>query len=380
MADDEVAIDDSVPVWSPSDLTEDWLSDVVKASVKGFSTARIGEGQISDAYRVSLQYAPFDQNDPPSTVVLKVASDDEPSRKSSSKLGLYERESRFYSEIAPSIPLDDAPLTHCYYSSFSIADNVVCLILEDAAPAAAGNDLSGATLEQAKLALSELGKLHRSTMDYEELAEQSWLNHSNDIDQQRFQKSFEEFARRYEQRVKPEHLAVARRLAESFDLWRVMEEEEEGSLLGLMHGDYRLDNMLFGNESSEKRLTVVDWQLVQWGHVLNDVSYFLGAALTTENRRLWEDDLLKSYYEGLGPDPPLSMDVLKGGVREHTFYGIITATVSPIIAKRTEHGDNLFLTLFARHCEHALDLDSMSLLPQTAAQRQSQAASSAVRS
>ena len=46
-----------------------------------------------------------------------------------------------------------------------------------------------------------------------------------------------------------------------------------------MHGDYRLDNMLFGRPGSLRDLTVVDWQTVTWGPAMTDVAYFLGCAL-----------------------------------------------------------------------------------------------------
>ena len=76
--------------------------------------------------------------------------------------------------------------------------------------------------------------------------------------------------------------------------------------MGLVHGDYRLDNMLFGRPGSLRDLTVVDWQTVTWGPAMTDVAYFLGCALTTEDRRTHYDELLRAYHEGLGPNPPVS--------------------------------------------------------------------------
>ena len=55
--------------------------------------------------------------------------------------------------------------------------------------------------------------------------------------------------------------------------------------MGLVHGDYRLDNMLFGQPGADRALTVVDWQTVTWGPAMTDVAYFLGCALPSELRR-----------------------------------------------------------------------------------------------
>ena len=62
---------------------------------------------------------------------------------------------------------------------------------------------------------------------------------------------------------------------------------------GLVHGDYRLDNMLFGESGADRPLTVVDWQTVTWGPAMTDVAYFLGCALPDDVRRDNYDALLR---------------------------------------------------------------------------------------
>ncbi|EJZ04662.1 phosphotransferase enzyme family protein, partial [Mycolicibacterium fortuitum subsp. fortuitum DSM 46621 = ATCC 6841 = JCM 6387] len=58
----------------PEDLTCDWLTAALGAGqVSGFSFERIGTGQMSECYRVSLEYAagPAEQAGGPASVVLK---------------------------------------------------------------------------------------------------------------------------------------------------------------------------------------------------------------------------------------------------------------------------------------------------------------------
>ncbi len=72
-----------------------------------------------------------------------------------------------------------------------------------------------------------------------------------------------------------------------------------GRRSGLVHGDYRLDNMLFGAQDAPRRFVAVDWQTVGWGPVMTDASYFLGSSLTVEDRRANEEALVREYYDAL---------------------------------------------------------------------------------
>ena len=98
----------------PADLTVEWLTAALGAPVTDFGFERIGTGQMSECYRVGLTYA--DGDDGPSSVVLKVAATDPVSRQTGLALGLYEREVRFYTDIAPCI---DGPIAPCHHAAFN---------------------------------------------------------------------------------------------------------------------------------------------------------------------------------------------------------------------------------------------------------------------
>jgi hypothetical protein len=92
----------------PSELNSDWLTDAIGARVCDFDVERIGTGQMSECYRVGLRYA--NGGNGPDSVVLKVAATDPVSRQTGRALNLYEREARFYTEIAPRLGGPVAPL------------------------------------------------------------------------------------------------------------------------------------------------------------------------------------------------------------------------------------------------------------------------------
>ena len=115
----------------PSDLSDDWLTAAsVPATVTDFGFERIGTGQMSECYRVALTYA--DGGAGPESVVLKVAATDPSSRQTGLALGLYEREVRFYTDIAPHI---GGPVAPCYHAGFDSDTGAFHLLLGDAGPA-----------------------------------------------------------------------------------------------------------------------------------------------------------------------------------------------------------------------------------------------------
>ena len=158
---------------------------------------------------------------------------------------------------------------------------------------------------------------------------------------------------------------VCQRLVDSFDAY-LAEEADPARMHGLVHGDYRLDNMLFGRPGSLRDLTVVDWQTVTWGPALTDVAYFLGCALPSADRRAHYDELLAAYHGGLGPNPPLTLEQVREGVRRQSFFGVMMTIVSSMLVERTERGDQMFLTMLERHSSHVLDTGALEVLPAAA--------------
>ncbi|TFV59459.1 DUF1679 domain-containing protein [Mycobacterium sp. PS03-16] len=341
----------------PTDLTADWLSTVLRAgTVADFTFDRIGTGQMSECYRVTLTYA--EGSTGPASVVLKVAATDTNSRQTGLALGLYGREVRFYTDIAPGLA---GPVAPCYHAAYDPQTGAFDLVLGDAAPAVVGDEIRGATAEQAALALAELGRVHGPLLGNAALADAEWLNRESPMNQALIAQLWAGFADRYAEQIAPEHRQVCERLVAAFDAY--LEAEAATPVQGLIHGDYRLDNMLFGQPGADRALTVVDWQTVTWGPAFTDVAYFLGCALPTEDRRTHYDALLHAYHDALGAQAPVDFTAVRDGVRRQSFFGVMMAIVSSMLVERTERGDHMFMTMLRRHCEHVLDTDALGVLP-----------------
>ena len=352
---------DTPVIERPADLDTDWLTTTVGVPVAGFSFERIGTGQMSECYRVSLAYRADDGG--PTSVVLKVAATDPVSRQTGLALGLYEREVRFYTDIAPRI---GGPVAPCFSSAFDPATGAFHLLLGDAGPALVGDEIRGATVEQATLALAQLGRLHGPLLGDPAMASAEWLNRETPVNQALIGQLYAGFAERYAEAIAPEYRAVCERLVAGFDAYLDAESAPD-RVMGLVHGDYRLDNMLFGQPGADRPLTVVDWQTVTWGPAMTDVAYFLGCALPVQVRRDHYEALLTAYHQALGPDAPIGLDEVRDGVRRQSFFGVMMAIVSSMLVERTDRGDQMFMTMLQRHCQHVLDVDALSILPEVVA-------------
>jgi hypothetical protein len=340
------------------DLTAAWLEESLgTGTIAGFRAEQIGTGQMSRNYRVSVDYA-VEGHSGPRTVVLKTASPDENSRSAGVGLGVYEREVRFYRELAPRV---GGPLAGCHVAAFDSDSGWFTLLLEDAAPAAQGDQIAGCGIDQARLAVHELAKLHAPVFDDRDLAATPWLNQSNPLTQAVMTPLLEAFLERYRSRISHEHQAVCRQFVASLDGWVA----DRRPPLGLVHGDYRLDNMLFGEPGAPRRFVVVDWQTVAWGAAMTDLSYFLGASLRVDDRRAHEAALVREYFEQLHAYGvrDLSWEDCWLGYRRQCFLGLLMTIGPAVIVERTERGDEMFMTAVSRFAQQVLDLDALELLP-----------------
>jgi hypothetical protein len=344
----------------PADLTADWLTAAIgTGTITNFRVERIGTGQMSECYRVQLTYADRGSGSGgPNSVVLKVAATDPMSRQTGGSLGLYEREVSFYRDIAPRLR---GPVAPCYHAAFDAGAGIFDVLLGDANPAVVGDEIRGATVAQAKLAVTELARLQGPLLGDTTLADAPWLHRDTPVNQGLITALHAAFVDRYGDRIAPQHRMVCERLVGGFDAY-LAEEAGEGRIQGLVHGDYRLDNMLFGAVGADRALTVVDWQTVTWGPAMTDLAYFLGCALPVGERRTHYDELLQAYHAALGPDAPISLADVREGVRRQSFFGVMMAIVSSMLVERTERGDAMFMTMLQRHCEHVLDVDALATL------------------
>ncbi len=349
---------------SPELLTPMWLTaalgggDPSAPAVTAVTSTPVGTGQMCDSLRLALTY---DQpGAAPASVIAKIPAADPSSRATGLALGVYEAEVRFYQELAPAVSIRTPQVFHAAIDS-DTADFV--LILEDLAPARQGDQLAGCTIEQATLVVDEMVKLHAPLWDSPTLAELRWLGQGADgraFIAAALPAFWEGFVARYADRLEPTVLDVGQALLASIGVYA----ELDTGPVTVVHGDFRLDNLLFGGPEGGPPVAVVDWQTCARGPALADLAYFIGSGLLPEVRRSAEHDLVQRYHDLLltagvsGYEWARCWDDYRLG----TFSGLIMAVTASMLVERTERGDAMFMVMAERHSQHALDLQATALL------------------
>lgn len=351
---------------SPEAISPAWLADVLQKSgaldkdarLESFSFKPIGTGQMSNSYRITPTWSEGAEG--PKTFVIKLPSEDEGSRMAGESMGVYEVEVNFYRDYAPNIPMRTP---FCHFTG--IAPNKVdfVLVLEDVAPARQGDQMEGCTLEQARLAVTEVTKLHAPFLNNPVLQETPWLNRGKGTAEsfrpmlKDFYKGFRE---RYEGQIDADIVAMGERYYEGIEDYPDPVHEP----FSLVHSDYRLDNMLFATPEGGPPITIVDWQTVTCGSPMSDVSYFIGAGLLEDDRRTCEEELVRLYHDTMLTSgvTDFSWEKCWQQYRANSFAGFMMAVMASMLVERTERGDEMFLTMARRHGRQILDLDAEELL------------------
>jgi hypothetical protein len=340
-------------------ITPEQLSEWLDAEIVGVEATRIGDGLVGMNLRLVPRYATGSSG--PASVVVKLPSEDPTSRATGIALRNYEREVRFYTELAHTV---DIRVAHCYHGEWGPDSGEFVLVLEDLAPARQGDQLTGCGPDHARAALAELAGLHAPRWGDPSLEELEWLSRrrsADEVDQLAgiYRLLLPGFLATYARYLDTDGVALVERFADRLADW--LSDREGPSTV--THGDYRLDNLMFAPSDAGPRVAAVDWQTPGHGPGCSDLSYFLGAGLTTEDRRAHERDLVAGYVAELARR---GVDVDEGWVwhqyARDAFAGIVMSVVASQIVQVTERSEAMFAAMATRHVRHALDLDAESLV------------------
>jgi hypothetical protein len=307
----------------------------------------------------------------PRSMIAKLPAADATSRATAAALRNYEIEVSFYRQLAPQLPVR-AP--RCYHAHLDTTGTDFVLLLEDVAPARQGDQLAGCSVDEAAVAVEELPRLHAPRWGDPSLAELDWLHRSPaeavDFTSQLVAGLYGGFCERYAGRVDADIMALGERLMARLPSYL---GDRRGPWT-VAHGDFRLDNLLFGTAGPGGRpgetdgagppVVVVDWQTVTHGPGIGDLSYFLGAGLVPEARRSHEHDLVRAYHDALQAAGVvgLAWDDCWAQYRRYTFGGLIMAIAASMLVEQTDRGDDMFVTMAQRHGRHAIDLEAERLI------------------
>lgn len=335
----------------PSAMTAAWLTNVLRhagidGEVRDFDMRSIGTGQVGENIRFRLK-----GDGVPPTLVGKFSSPDPVSRKTAIAQKTYLREVFFYRNIQGSV---DIATPTVYFADVDPETHNFVILMEDLAPGTQGDQIKGCSADEAALALEQLAKLQGPRWGDPKLLEYPLLSGITQKTEQMqlLYKSLEVgFVERYGERLGQDFLPFVSRVGDFLGRYN---DRYQGRP-GLIHKDYRVDNMMFGGP---RPLTVVDWQSLQLGCPVLDVSYFLGTCLDPQVRRQQERHLLRHYLEVLASYKiDLSEDECFALYRNYAPAGLVTSVFGSMMVVETERGNDMFMAMATRSCQLCVDLE-----------------------
>ncbi len=350
-----------LPVLIDAEIDEDWMSQALgrPGEIVSMTRASIGTGQVGENVRYELTWS----GDPepggsarPDSVVGKFPSLDELSRQTAQATGAYVQEVGFYRDLQPLVTI---PTPHLFHLGDDLEANRFVLLMGDIREADQGDQIEGCSIAEARMAVEALGGLHGPLWGRDLPGEYHWIS-ARDGERATGHADLVSmlapgFRERYEGRLAPEVLRAADWVVEHFYAWATSFETPTT----LVHGDYRLDNLLFGRPGSESApLTVVDWQTAAGGHGPADAAYFVGAGLLPAARREHEPELIELYYQALIDNGvEIERDVVERDYIRGSVSGLSMAMIASQIVGQTERGDEMFCVMAERHAAQMSDLE-----------------------
>ena len=349
-------------------VTADWLTLALRENgllaegrVTEFTWEAIGTGQVGDSVRFHLRYAPVGAGPP--TLAAKFSAEDATSRGTAAMMGLYAKEVCFYREAAP---LLDVRVPRVLAAHVSEDGTGQVILFEDLGPARGGDQIAGCGIEDARAAIRQAAAIHAGSWQRTELLEAGWIAPAPELSARiaaLYPQAQAVFRERYADTLEPEYMALCEELAATPAFF----ERDNARPQCLVHGDFRLDNMLFDIKGAAEPIAILDWQTVTTGKAMTDIGYFLGCGIGTDLRREAEGELLDLWLCEMGArGVALARGDIDQDYRVGALHGVSTAVFSAAFVERTKRGDANFLSMARGACSLALERNSLAALKESA--------------
>jgi Phosphotransferase enzyme family len=352
----------SIPRY-PGDVKPEWLSAALSerhtpVEVSQVDVVAIGTGQTGATYRVTARYA-TDPGELPQTFVIKLPAQDDTVRDRVT-IG-YRSECAFYATVADRVRV---PTPQCFYCQITEDALDYALLLADQAPAVQGDQIAGCGEQEARLAVVALAGLHGPSwcdpfwLDLPGLAfprpDEASAKGLGDVAKMSTDITLEKLG----DRMSAEDCETFTTAMGLVTPWLFVERDR----FALLHGDYRLDNLLF--DPGQTWVSVVDWQTLGVGLPARDLAYFTATSLSSQLRSTIEKDLVDEYCQALsgfgvaGYDRETCWRDYRLGMPQ----ALLISALGFAFATATERGDDMVLTMLRRGCQAIRDLGTLELI------------------
>ena len=334
----------SAPTVTAADLDVGWLGAALRLPTTGDGALtdvqihRVGSdrGHLGSSYRADLGYRGRPVGAPRS-VVVKLPAEGEKSLATAQRGRLYEREYRFFTELAPHT---DVRSPACFAAGYDELTDTFALVLEDVSSTVEVDQLTGCPVDLADLTLRELARLHASWWGREQLHAYGWLTTFASADRLAnlsglMRTGWPALCSLAEERLGPDARRVGQAVLEYLPRGLTALDELPQTLV---HGDPRLDNLMFDAGATRAPIVLLDWQNVSRGAAVSDVAYFLAQNLTVADLRAHGEDLLARYHAELVAHgvTGYSLPDLSGALRRALPVSFAVAASLAVLADLTD--------------------------------------------
>ena len=356
----------------PDAITSEWLTKALRingligdAVVTSFESQLVGEGLglVGQVARLTLRY---DQPNPdaPCSLIAKFPAANPENRSIGRLFRFYEREIQFYENVASKIDLR-TPLR--FHSAMDVEAGEFVLLLEDFVHARVGDQVAGWSLEDAEIAIRHLARFHAAWWESPHLASHDWMPRWNqpglvELVQKAYEHAWTPFVEKFEKLFPPAILGVCEELGTKIP-------EIAGGLgkppLTIVHGDYRIDNLLFAPLPDGAPLAVIDWQITAKGRGVFDVAYLMCQSGAPDLRKTHELELLRTYHRLLTRYgvTGYEFDACLTDYRKSILYCLVYMVIAcGSLDTTNERGRTLVNAVLERTIAAVLDFDVASLM------------------
>lgn len=349
----------------PDEITPQWLTSVLKQS-KVIDSAKVksiqkdilavGKSWLSTIVRVEVEYD-SNQENAPNSFVLKLLSESRMFRDFSYELQAFDREIKFYNELAGQIPIK---LPKLLYSDNGYHCNL--MLMEDLTYLTPGDQVVGMKQEQVLTTLESLAKVHGTYWQNPVLETLEWMPTTNNIEVD-YNENWDSFVELCSSFIDPEGMKIGEQLRRHIS-W--LFDEIASRPMTLTHDDMKEDNLLFGKPGTDEAVILLDWQFAIRSMGATDVARLIGGSQTPTERKGRQFESLEHWYEKL----------LEQRVKDYNWeeaqrdfrLGALSCLSFPVhfhkgIVRAEGRALEYVIAMYSRLFSHVVEIEANSILP-----------------
>ncbi|GMH93487.1 hypothetical protein TrVE_jg503 [Triparma verrucosa] len=311
-------------------MGKNWVEAALKASGalaldNSLTTLEITElgaiGLLGDLRVLTVTYEK--ETDLPTKFIAKFAALDFDARMITDVFDLTLSEVRFYQQLQKKLTVVDTPA--CYFADIEMLSNKFILLIEHLGFTrnASFRDFlvpNSLSLEEARLCMLQMARLHARYWG-EKQKEVPWLNRTDnklmeDLIVAQEKVMWKHFSRKDQGGTKPTdwEYEVPEELKQRWpsvkkNTFLYLSRLENHPFRTCLHGDTRLDNWFFYNDSTNSPAAgLIDWQLITVGISVQDLAWFFLGSVPNEFCIAHENDLLRTYLDELNSNLETPID------------------------------------------------------------------------